>query len=275
MKRYAILILALLLTTDVWSAVPEKLTVGNTKIRKVNEMVEVSFEVHIDKLNRNYKVEMTPELHNGANRQALEPIVLTGKRRNLYDIRNGTNGGKRCIIRRETPNTIRYFRTVPYRDWMNSVSLSLQQVVTGCCTDSRKPEQMLAADKLLYYEIVPAFNTTPLEYRLTELEKHSLENPFLHPVEDYPNRYDILFNERNKGTAVIRFTVGSDAIDMNIPGNRELLRAMEKAFKLTIDDPNASLKRMMIAGYASPEGSLAFNTALAQRRAESFKNYLQ
>lgn len=275
MKRYAIPILSLLLTADVWSAVPEKLTVGNTKIRKVNETVEVSFDVHIDKLNRNYKVELTPELHNSANRQALEPIILTGKRRNLYDIRNEANGGKRYIIRRGTPNTIRYSRTVHYRDWMNTVSLSLRQVVTGCCTDNRKPEQTLAADKLLHYEIVPAFNTTPLEYRLTELEKHSLENPFLHPVEDYPNRYDILFNERTMGTAVIRFTVGSDAIDMNIPGNRELLRAVEKAFKLIIDDPNASLKRMMIAGYASPEGSLAFNTALAQRRAESFRNYLQ
>ena len=106
--------------------------------------------------------------------------------------------------------------------------------------------------------------------RLTELEKYSLENPFLHPVEDYPNRYDILFNERDKGTSVVQFKVGSHMIDMNIPGNKELLNAVGKAFRLILDDPNASLKQIVIAGYASPEGSLAFNTALAQKRAENF-----
>ena len=94
-------------------------------------------------------------------------------------------------------------------------------------------------------------------------------------MEDYPNRYDILFNERDKGTSVVQFKVGSHMIDMNIPGNKELLNAVGKAFRLILDDPNASLKQIVIAGYASPEGSLAFNTALAQKRAESFKNYLQ
>ena len=53
------------------------------------------------------------------------------------------------------------------------------------------------------------------------------------------------------------------------------MNAVGKAFRLILDDPNASLKQIVIAGYASPEGSLAFNTALAQKRAESFKNYLQ
>lgn len=274
MKRYIVLVLSLLFTADLWAGVPERVTVGNTKVRKVNETVEVSFDVHIDKLNRNYQVVLTPELYNGPDRQALEPIILTGKRRNLYDIRNRVAGDKGYIIERGTPKTIRYFRTAPYRDWMSTVSLSLGQVVTGCCSDERRPGRTLAEDRLLYYEIVPAFNREPLAYRLTELEKYSLENPFLHPVEDYPNRYDILFNERDKGTAVVQFKVGSHVIDMNIPGNRELLDAVGKAFRLIIDDPNASLKQVVIAGYASPEGTLAFNTALAQRRAESFKNYL-
>ena len=61
---------------------------------------------------------------------------------------------------------------------------------------------------------------------------------------------------------------------MDIPGNKELLGAVGKAFQLIHEDPNASLKRIMIAGYASPEGTLAGNTALAQRRAESFRDYL-
>lgn len=274
MKRYVILILSLLFTADLWAGAPEKLTVENTKVRKVNETVEVSFDVRIDKLNRNYQVVLTPELYNGRNRQALDPVVITGNRRNLYQIRNRMGGDKGYIVKNKSPRTLSYATVVPYREWMNTVSLSLGQVVTGCCGEETKPSRTLAADKLLFYEITPAFNQEPLQYKLTELEKYSLENPFLHPVEDYPNRYDILFNERDKGTAVVQFKVGSHMIDMDIPGNRELLDAVGRAFKLITDDPNASLKRVMIAGYASPEGTLAFNTALARRRAESFRKYL-
>jgi len=270
MKRSLIIILSLFFAADLWAAAPGTWTVENTKVRKVNE------EVNIEKLRPNYRVVMTPVLYNGADRLALEQIVVTGNRRSLYDTRNRATGGKGYVLKRkDTPAKVGYKALVPYQSWMNTVSLSLGETVVGCCSEDTKPARTLAADKLLYYEIVPAYNSEPLEYRLTELEKYSLENPFLHPVEDYPNRYDILFNERDKGTSVVQFKVGSHMIDMNIPGNKELLNAVGKAFRLILDDPNASLKQIVIAGYASPEGSLAFNTALAQKRAESFKNYLQ
>ena len=276
MKRALTAILSLFSVAQLWAAAPEKLTPENTKIRKVDPKVEVSFDVTVDKLKPNYKVVISPVLYNGTNRQALDETVVTGKRRSLYETRNRETADKgTAIARKELPATIRYRAIVPYRDWMSSVSLAVGQTVTGCCSEETRADRILAADKLLYYEIDPAFGTVPLEYQLTELEKYSLENPFLHPVEDYPNRYDILFNERDKGTSVVQFKVGSHMIDMNIPGNKELLNAVGKAFRLILDDPNASLKQIVIAGYASPEGSLAFNTALAQKRAESFKNYLQ
>ncbi len=62
-------------------------------MRKVNEEVEVSFDVNIQ-LRSNIRVVMTPVLYNGADRLALEAIVVTGSRRNLYDTRNRATGGK-------------------------------------------------------------------------------------------------------------------------------------------------------------------------------------
>lgn len=236
------------------AAAPEKLTPENTKIRKVDQNVEVSFDVTVDKLKPNYKVVISPVLYNGTNRQALDETVVTGKRRSLYETRNRETADKgTAIARKELPATIRYRAIVPYRDWMSSVSLAVGQTVTGCCSEETRADRILAADKLLYYEIDPAFGTVPLEYQLTELEKYSLENPFLHPVEDYPNRYDILFNERDKGTSVVQFKVGSHMIDMNIPGNKELLNAVGKAFRLILDDPNASLKQIVIAATPLPK----------------------
>ena len=275
MKRYLFIILSLFLTAGAWAGTPVGVVVENVRIRKAGQTVVVSLDVNAEKLKRNYKAVITPVLHNGTNLRQLDEIIVTGRRRNLYEIRNQTAGESGHVIKKGNPKIIRYQEEVPYLEWMHTVSLSVDIVTQGCNCENDLPAETLAADRLLYYPIDPAYNKQVLEYRLTDLEKYSLENPFLHPVEDHPGRYDILFNERDKGTSVIRFAVGSHKIDMDIAGNRELLDAVGQAFRLIEQDPNATLKQIVIAGYASPEGTLAGNTALAQRRAEAFKKYLQ
>ncbi len=83
MKRSLIIILSLFFAADLWAAAPTW-TVENTKVRKVNEEGEVSFDVNIEKLRPNYRVVMTPVLSNGGrqagaradrrNRQPAQPV---------------------------------------------------------------------------------------------------------------------------------------------------------------------------------------------------------
>lgn len=275
MKKLTFIISLLLFAAPVWAAAPEKMEVTGTKVRKVDQNVEVSFDLNIEKFSSNYTVTYSPVLYNGDNRQNLESITITGARRQLYNLRNKVpaqpNENK---VKGKSPKIIRYKTSVPYQDWMNKVSLSAEKTKAGCCSEENLPGETLAKDKLLYFDITPYFDKKHLEYELTELEKYSLENPFLHPIEDYDKRHDILLNEREKGTAVVNFTVGSARIDTRIEGNKELLVAVGRALRLILDDPNASLKRIVIAGYASPEGTLKYNTNLAQQRADAVKAYL-
>ena len=132
MKRALTAILSLFSVAQLWAAAPEKLPPENTKIRKVDQNVEVSFDVTVDKLKPNYKVVISPVLYNGTNRQALDETVVTGKRRSLYETRNRETADRGTVIaRKEIPATIRYRTVVPYRDWMSSVSLAGGQTVTG------------------------------------------------------------------------------------------------------------------------------------------------
>ncbi|MCD7933340.1 MAG: OmpA family protein [Tannerellaceae bacterium] len=158
---------------------------------------------------------------------------------------------------------------------MAEVSVDVKQFQEGCCSFDEPGRMTVAENKLLYYQPEPKFRLDPYDYEFTELEQYTLDNPFLHSMEDHNQRYDILVKDRDKGTSVVIFTVGSHKLDMNFQGNKDVLDAIAKAFKLIEDDPNAVLKHIMITGYASPEGSLAFNTALAQRRAETVKTYIQ
>lgn len=274
MKKLLSILLPLLFVSNISAAEHERVSVNNTHVRKVGSNVEVTFEVSVDKLNSHYSVVLLPTLYNADREKVLEEVTLVGKKKNFYDIRNNRVKGSNRIVLRKTKEPIKYKTVVPYEDWMSTISLKVNKTVSGCCNDDDLGDQQVTDNALLHYDVDPLYRQNPFEYQLTELEKYSLEHPFLHPVEDYERRYELLLKDRGKGAAAVHFKVGSATIDMSIPGNKELLERMERAFELILKDPNANLKQIMIAGYASPEGSLKSNTALAQRRAEAVRRYL-
>ncbi|MDR0892678.1 MAG: hypothetical protein LBN24_08690, partial [Mediterranea sp.] len=167
-----------------------------------------------------------------------------------------------------------YTDQFPYEAWMQYVSLALSETLEGCCHSFTKlPTKPVAAGILLNYKPTPHFNVTPLQYQLTELEKYDIDNPFLHPMEDYDKRYDVLVKNRDKASGKIIFKQGKSEIDMDYSDNRRMMAAMEQAFHVIERDSNAVLKKIVIAAFASPEGTLAFNTRLAAARGESVKQY--
>lgn len=255
----------------------EQVEITEAAVKKVDDKVRVTFDIRVEKFPANSKVRLEPTLYNDQGQVLeLEPVTVAGRRKAITDTRRGKpNRGDVRIVKGRTPQTLVYTAEVPFEEWMQHVNVATDREAEGCCIPVVLGTKVLAADKLLYYNVNPAFSTAKLDYELTELEKYDIENPFLHPMEDYEKRYDILLKDRNKGTAAVTFKVGSHVIDMSDRANTDALEAISKAFDLIEADPNAILKHIMVAGYASPEGSLAANTRLAQNRAEAVKTFLQ
>lgn len=255
---------------------PVEVIVNNPAIKKSGEEVVVSFDIETAGLPRNYKVTFIPIMYNEGNQMVnLPPVSIVGKQMARQEKRAGREQGDRRIIRRSDREILEYSATVPFEEWMQLVSVAIYPFVEGCNTMWEETPITVSEDRLLYYNLIPYFDDAQLEYTLTELEKYDLENPFLHPMEDYSKRYDILLKDRDKGSSKVIFKVGSSVIDTAMDDNANVLQAILKAFELIEKDPNAILKHIFIAGYASPEGSLALNTKLAQNRAESVKRYIQ
>lgn len=57
--------------------------------------------------------------------------------------------------------------------------------------------------------------------------------------------------------------------------NRAELDSVQRSFALLKDNPNLTVTAIYITGYASPEGSMAYNEKLSQRRAQTFADYVQ
>jgi len=277
MKKIFFILIITIIAFEAQASNPSDIKVVNPQIKKIDNLLAVDFEITTNEFSPNQKVKIIPIIYNGNNSwKTLEHITIVGRRRDIYDRRTNYvhDGYVREVIKRNKTQPVKYTTIIPYEDWMQYISLSVDMIFEGCCVQTDILMQNIAEPRLTYYDITSYYDDTQLHYELSELEQYTLNNPFLHPMEEHSRRYDILINDREKGTSEMVFTVGSSVIDMSNQKNQDVAEALREAFRLIEEDPNATLKHIMIAGYASPEGPLAGNTALAQRRAESVRNFI-
>ena len=73
----------------------------------------------------------------------------------------------------------------------------------------------------------------------------------------------------------IHFRQGSSELDLNLGGNRAVLDSITEKLQLKSDDSiYYRLRKVLVVGGASPEGSIAVNRNLSEKRAETLFEYL-
>ncbi len=77
-----------------------------------------------------------------------------------------------------------------------------------------------------------------------------------------------------KGVANLQFVINKHDINLSMGNNRKELEDMVRTLSPVLGDTLATLTSLDIYGMASADGSLAFNTPLARRRAEAAKAWL-
>ena len=77
------------------------------------------------------------------------------------------------------------------------------------------------------------------------------------------------------GQAYLSFLVNKTDIRRDYRNNAVELSKVEETINVVRKDPNITITHIDIHGYASPEGSYANNTRLAEGRAQAFKDYVQ
>ena len=79
---------------------------------------------------------------------------------------------------------------------------------------------------------------------------------------------------KGRGVANLQFVINKHDINLSMGNNRKELEDMVQKLSPVVNDSLATLASLDIYGMASADGSLAFNTPLARRRAESAANWL-
>lgn len=240
----------------------ENLKLENRTVEKADANVRVEADICLDgvDLKRQQSLRLVPVLvsADGTQEAQLPAVVVEGRVRNKVTERRLALGEQteeagvtRVRRTKGEPQTLHYAAEVPFNRWMVNGRLEVRGYVTGCAACSEGDEVMAAGNVLPYSE--PVFATAMSLQPAEEEVKHRAENK----------------------SARLEYRRDSYAVLPTYRTNRAELDSVQRSLALLKDNPNLTVTAIYITGYASPEGSMAYNEKLSQRRAQTFADYVR
>lgn len=147
---------------------------------------------------------------------------------------------------------ISYLRTVQYEPWMQNAVLKIKKKSCACRDWKNRGEEIVA--------------TFPKAEEKPEIE--------LFPVYLLPPADKSIKVREEKGSAYLNFVVNKWDILPDYMNNPAELQKIHNSVNIVKNDSNVSIRKMVIEGYASPEGSNAHNIMLSEKRTSALQQYL-
>ena len=244
---------------------------------QVNELAQRGDSLYVDMAvtteGRNVPSRMsadfTPVLVSGERSLALPAVSLMGRNsyRNHRRALALMSAKERGAYEKSAPYYVvpdykgdsrrDYRLALPYEAWMSSAQLTLQRIDCGCGKSSVTDVRLLAGKVSLEEVIV--------------IERYRIE-PHLAYIRP---EAEAVKSRAEQGESFLDFAVGKTSVNPEFGRNAAELEKIRRMIDLVQDDKDLTIKRIVIVGYASPEGSLAMNERLSEGRAKALRDYLQ
>lgn len=256
MKRYIVTLFALLPCV-----VFAQVNYDSKRVVYNKQNVEVTFDVTSGEktLKKNTKMVLTPFLHNGADTLWLDSFEVFGavkyKRERQEQALKGNKNWALSSNQIMEGGSYSFTASTPYQSWMNGATLSVDRRVLGCGCDCYDGVEDLA-------EGLKPYN--PPAQLLAEVEPF----PEYYQIVDPHKHY--LFRDKQ-----VIFPVSQTKLYLDRYNNEQTLNEIIEAIKALESSQEKQLGKIEMVGFASPEGTLKFNTKLGEGRANSLRSYIQ
>lgn len=236
-------------------SVLDSLKVVNVSFVKNADMMEVEYEFDLSAMSigSNERVIFTPVFAGEGDSIVLQPLVLNGRNAQLkYEREKNQRVEGATVIQYKKNQTANWngAASFPYEEWMEVSRLNVHEDLCGC-GDLRVQACI------------------PVGYEFDNRPAPAAVMTFIQPVVEATKA------RAEEGSAFIDFQVNKTNILPDYRNNRFEIRKITETIDLVKNDPLVSITNIDIHGYASPEGSYANNTRLAEGRALSLKNYVK
>lgn len=283
--------------------------VSDVELLRTKDYVTVMFTLGAGEktVRSGYSLVVEPALRNGGSETGLIPVVVQGRKAENAALRHelSSRAGGQTVEAKYIRNgeSVRYGFSVPYESWMSGGELVFNGILIGCCSSSEIGLGTVA-DNILYAE--PVFDIRIVEVpvvtpAMTTGEQLASQFSFLAPASDLEQDsyfregrfdYDMPLNmgrghtasgqnaiERfiestREGSISVYFRQGQRDIDSDYSTNSRNLVELISVVRAIEASEDSRISRVVIAGFASPEGALAVNERIAWDRAVALKEFL-
>ena len=239
------------------------ITVSGKDVQRQGGEVVVRMNLDLSgvKMKQQHTAELVPVLvsKDGTQEQAFPSIVVNGKIRNRALKREEALTGNprytnvNTTIRRKNgeAQAVDYRATAPFAKWMYDSRLEVREAVTGCaeCDEGRETSTV---DPLVLPRFIPNYVT-------------ALREPAPEPVK----RRDEVRSAR------LQYRQDSYTTDPKFKDNANVLAEVQASIDAVKENKDLTITGIYVTGYASPEGTVAYNLKLSERRAKTFTDYVK
>lgn len=235
----------------------------NEEVKKNGREVNVKMTLDLTdvKVGNQESLRLQPVIVSKAGSTELElaPVVVDGKTRSKAHKREKVLSGASVaddvytVVRRKNgkEQQVDYIATLRYESWMAQSRLVLREEITGCLECTQGSEE------------------APVKNTFLQLFQPKYSTSFIQPKKEK-------VKVRNEvRVARLQFRQDSHNIDPKFKNNQAELDAVHNSIELVKTNPDLSITGIYITGYASPEGTMAYNEKLSRNRADALAQYAQ
>ena len=222
--------------------------------------VSVSFDLKNMALGRNQELIVTPAIfsNNGSDSVMMRSVTVCGRNRWYWYLREGlAENPEKGIYRSGRDQVVAISESVQLQEWMKHSTVELIVKEASCCSAPKKVPGSSPNGNSLLASINadrPAFE---------------FEYVFAPQLSDAPVEMAL------EGSAFVNFVVNRIELNPDYMINRQEINKILTSIDKVKNDNDAVITDIHIKGFASPEGSYANNTRLAQGRTATLANYVK
>lgn len=232
----------------------ERLHISQMSVNKGDSLITLNMTVDPKaySLKGNDIVSLTPMLANGSDTIAMPELRVAGKQAWYTEIRNGV-ATPFTLSRAGKSAPVEYSATVPFDSRFDKSGIFIKADTTNVCRCT-----------------LPKSGLTPVaELDFDPFKSSDLIFRYAAPADTAEKVFDL------SGRANIIFKVNKTDIDWTYFSNHAELDSILKSIKAVKDNPYATVERILLTGYASPEGPYDNNVRLAKGRTEVVRKYVE
>ena len=242
-------------TAQAQEGLKGEIEVSNVSLSVFGDSLRVQMDMDFSALHlpSNRSLSLLPSLRMDTAIIRLPEVDVMGRRQYIQWQRNTGRSAMTQVIRRYNGTTqhLHYQTAVPIAERPGLVRLYLDEDSCGCLREVLADRNRLLAEQ----DFTPAVFTPHFVYVSPQAETRKTRH--------------------EKGAAYVDFPVNKTDIRPDYRGNRSELAKIENTINRIKGDADVSINHITIKGYASPEGSYANNSRLAEARTRSLVDYLK